>query len=419
MPWVSDLEGQSLGGNDLVKLVQLVRQALWGPEGNRPEIRVEGTDENGLLSIAIVSGDVAYRVHAPDVQALVALAGPRRQTPRELGPDRLPYVPRTGPTLEVREASLNHEPLSYVLAGPTAQEVDAIHGTRGRAFAGAAYTSRGPTRERQGTEYKAFNEDAVVLRARSRVGTDVEELIAVGAFDQAGGEGAVEDSHGAASAAAATSFDEAVARIEAGVDPAQALSEATQRAGDRVRALGVGAMTTFAGAVIMGRKTPSGVQAEAYIATVGDSRALLVSHDGTVKERTKLHNLGSAICSGQVTDVPKELALQFAGVLLRGVGGDDDSPEIYRWLLEPGDFLIVGTDGLGDARELEDHPVGVWHADRCADDMGKLMAHVSSPGHAVAVLAGYALDQMADQHGKPDNLGISVAQVLRPAAAAR
>jgi hypothetical protein len=82
---VPDTEGEPLGGEDLVKLVQLVRRALWG-EGERPEIRVEGVDASGLMSISIISPEVVYRIKAPDLSALVALAGPRQQPPRE--PDR-------------------------------------------------------------------------------------------------------------------------------------------------------------------------------------------------------------------------------------------------------------------------------------------------------------------------------------------
>ena len=72
------------------------------------------------------------------------------------------------------------------------------------------------------------------------------------------------------------------ARIEDGADPNDALARACQKAGDDVRALGVGAMTTFAGAVFIARKQGDGTVSEAYIATQGDSRALLMTRDGKI-----------------------------------------------------------------------------------------------------------------------------------------
>jgi serine/threonine protein phosphatase PrpC len=413
MPPVPETEGEPLGGEDLVKLVQLVRRALWG-EGDRPEIRVEGVDASGLMSISIVSPEVVYRIKAPDLSALVALAGPRQQPPRALTPEKLPYVPRTAPAVPTKDVTVGIGPSSVVLAGGDAQEVNAIHAVKGAHFRAAVHTTRGPTVERQNMEYKPFNEDAVVMRHRAEGGAEAPEILAVGAFDQAGGEGAVEGAHGAASDAAARSFDEAVARIEAGADPEQTLIEAALQAGERVRALGVGAMTTFAAAVLIARRRTDAIHLEAHIATVGDTRILLVDVNGNVKERTRLHNLGASITAGTVTDVPREMALQFAGVLTRGVGGDDDAPDVCKWSLAPGDRLVVATDGLGDARELEQMPPGVWHADQCAEDQARVVSKASSPAEAVRSLVGYALDQMADHYGKPDNIAVAVAEAPGP-----
>ena len=407
---MEDQTGQPVGAADLVKLVHLVRQALWG-EGERPEIRVEGVDADGLMQIAIIGPDVTYRVRAPDVSALAALAGPRQQPSRELGRDKLPYAPRTAPALGEREVPVNGEPAFAVLGGAEAQEVSTIHVYRGRTFAAACFTTRGPTQKGQGMEYKPFNEDAVVIGGHAPASGGIE-ICSVGAFDQAGGEGAVADAHGAASGAAARAFHAAVLQIHGGADPIETLRHATGKAGDAVRAFGVGAMTTFAGVVLVAKGEGDGRTREAFVATVGDSRAILFDRQGRVKQKTTLHNLGSAITSGVVKDIPVELALQFAGVLMRGVGGEDDAPDIAHWTVEPGDRIVVETDGLGDARELEAMPQGVWHADRCAEDQGRILAHVAGAAEAVKVLVGYALDQMADQYGKPDNIGVAVADVL-------
>jgi hypothetical protein len=45
-------------------------------------------------------------------------------------------------------------------------------------------------------------------------------------------------------------------------------------------------------------------------------------------------------------------------------------------------------------------------------DQGRVVAKASSAAEAVRSLVGYALDQMADHYGKPDNIGVVVVDVL-------
>jgi serine/threonine protein phosphatase PrpC len=300
-----------------------------------------------------------------------------------------------------------------VHAGPTAQAVEGISALQGHAFAAAAYTCRGPTQEAQGIEYKPINEDAVVLRARrGDVSAGRPEIVAVGAFDQAGGEGSVAENSGAASAAAAQAFDEAIGVVETGNDAAKALRTAITRASEAVHALGVGAMTTFAAAVLVGQPEGGKWKCRAYVAVVGDSRVLLVGASGEVRERSKLHNLGALIAAGEVADASPKMALRFANALSRSVGAENDDPDVYEWELQPGDKIVVETDGVGDAHEFEQLAEGTWHADICADQQGRLLAHAPTAADGVATLVGYSLDQMADGYGKPDNIGVGIIEIL-------
>ena len=169
-------------------------------------------------------------------------------------------------------------------------------------------------------------------------------------------------------------------------------------------------MSTAAGAVVISR--PGSPTCEAHIVTLGDSRILLVDKEGHLKKMTVLHNLGARISAGLEPEAPPEVALNYANALTRGIGSPEETPDQGMWTLEPGDRLVAATDGLGDARENEDMPPGVWHADRCAEDQARLVHASDSVGVAVASLVAYALDQMADFRGKPDNIGVAVLEVL-------
>ncbi|MBA2320196.1 MAG: SpoIIE family protein phosphatase, partial [Deltaproteobacteria bacterium] len=109
------------------------------------------------------------------------------------------------------------------------------------------------------------------------------------------------------------------------------------------------------------------------------------------------------------------MAIQFASGLSRGLGGDDASPDLDVWELEPGDRVVAGSDGLGDAREGEEMPTGTWHADRCAVHVAKILGGTHEVAQSVETLVGYALDQAASGHGKPDNIAVVVLAVA-PAA---
>jgi len=402
------------------RLAELVRQALSAPQlkegepdDGLPRLFLAGQDDKGLMIVILKHGQDMYEMRVPSLSALATLAGPALKPAREREALALPYQPRTWKSPEPADLGLDGEPRSAVHAGPTAQEVNGISALKGHAFAAASYTCRGPTQEAQGIEYKPINEDAVVLHARrGDVSAGRPEIVAVGAFDQAGGEGSVAENSGAASAAAARAFDETMRLVEGGGNAAEALRMAITRASKAVHALGVGAMTTFAAAVLVGQPEGEKWKCRAHVAVVGDSRVLLVGPSGEVRERTKLHNLGALIAAGEVADASPKMALRFANALSRSVGADNDDPDVFEWELQPGDRIVVETDGIGDAHEFEQLPDGTWHADICADQQGRILAHAPTPTEGVAMLVGYALDQMADGYGKPDNIGVVVAQVL-------
>ncbi len=406
---------------DLEHILQILRRALYRdpdapPVPGEPEERVfvRGQDESGLLLVSVQSGDITYQLKVPDVQSLVSLVGPPQKPARPDEALKLPYAARTSQPLPIQEHPAVDAPVAVLHGGEAAQQMTAIAVARGESTRGAAYTCRGPTLQAQKIEYKAFNEDAVGLRLRKGDRANGKpEICAAGAFDMAGGEGSVEGMAGAASDVASRSFDEAIQALENGADPEQALRDGVGRASEAVRALGVGAVSTFTAAAIITRYKDGAVASRtAYIASVGDSRALLVEKSGKLKEKSRLHNLGASIAAGEVPDAPPSVAHQFASALSRGLGTENDVPDLYVWQLQPGDRLLLETDGLGDAREFEQMPPGVWHADRCADDQARILGHVQSAPDSVAALVAYALDQMADRYGKPDNIGVAVLEVL-------
>lgn len=404
-------------------LIRLLREALYAPpsaspdsESSRVKVLCRQDEATGNYQVLVQSPEATFELVVPHPSVLVNLAGPRTLPLRPLDALALPYAPRTAPALAVEQLEVTDgQGVSRVLAGESAQSVSAIASARGRYLSGAAYACRGPTIEAQGMEYKPINEDAVTLRLwRSDSGTGAREILGIGAFDQAGGEGSVEGAVGAASEVAARVFEETVKRIEAGADVEASLREAVTQASAGVRSFEAGALTTFAAAVVVAEAGPTGLSVRAHVVTVGDSRVLLFSRDGKLKEATLLHNMGALASSGGAPGVPPAHALRLANVVFRCVGGDSDTPDLYTWELQPGDRLVVQTDGVGDAHEFEEQPDGRWHAERCAEAQAHVSGAIEHPVEAVRTLVGYALDQMADRYGKPDNIALGVVDFLVP-----
>jgi serine/threonine protein phosphatase PrpC len=376
--------------------LRALRRAVWS-EGREGRAWVAGKEPDGQLLVQIEADGTAWSMKVPDMRILEGLIGPQLQPTRD--EIDLPYRVKTLPALD----RITHDASAAVLlGGATAQDRTAVESASAGRLAVAAYTCRGPTRANQGIEYKSFNEDALTFRLGRRA--DGATVAVIGAFDQAGGEGRIEESPGAASEAAARAVYDAFPRLLAGEEPRAVLEAASTAADDAVRDLGVGAVCTFAVAVVI----DDGTRARAVTAIVGDSRILRVSRDGRLAAATPLHNLGAQVSAGLAPGVHPAMAIQFASGLSRGLGGDDASPDLEEWDLEPGDRLVAGTDGLGDAREGEEMPTGTWHADRCAEHVAKILGASHEVASTAETLVGYALDQTAEGYGKPDNIAVVV-----------
>ena len=381
--------------------VVALRHAVWS-DGKDARAFVAGQDPSGLLIVRIETKSAEFTLKVPDISMLQALIGPQCAPPRDAIP--LPYTSRTFVTPRITVHPVAHSAV-VLLAGPKAQNNDAIEALRLERLSVAGFTCRGPTLAAQGLEYKAYNEDSLVLRA-SIVSGD-RQAVAIGAFDQAGGEGSKDGEPGSGSEAAAKAFAAAIHEIEEGHDPEDVLRDAATLGDAAVRRLGVGAVTTLAVAVVVADKNG----ATAYVLNCGDSRVIHAAADGTMRHATVLHNMGFRVSRGEHVEIPRALALHFAAGRTRGLGAEDYTPDYYEWKLAPGDRLIVATDGIGDCHELEEMPIGEWHAEQCAEQISRIAASAPSDTDAVASLAGYALDQASDRRGKPDNIAVGVITV--------
>ncbi len=389
------------------RIMRAIKGAITGKHepGEEPaEVSVLGVDDDGMTVLRVELEGNLYQVKVPDLRALVQSMGPMHKPTRE-GPLLVPYVPKTLGELPAKLERLETDGVKrLVWSGDSAQLSRPLEGFLLPWGGAVAFTSRGPTAEKQGMEYKPINEDGVLVIARRHGG---EGDFLLGAFDMAGGEGHVENQSGAASHAAATTIDALSEKIFAAQDVEAALYEAVEKSATAVKALEVGAVCTLTLALVR----QEGDKRLAHVAVCGDSRVLHVGKDGTLKAKTILHNLGSMVAAGQVETAPRSAAPRYASVLARGLGGNDEEPDFYDWELAPGDWLVLETDGIGDAREFEATEEGTWHADGCATDQAAVLHHAKDAEDGARLLLAYALDQMASGYGKPDNVGLVVLKV--------
>ncbi|MBA2319607.1 MAG: hypothetical protein H0V89_00515, partial [Deltaproteobacteria bacterium] len=224
--------------------LRALRRAVWS-EGREGRAWVAGKEPDGQLLVQIECEGAAWSMKVPDMRVLEGLIGPQLRPIRE--ELDVPYVVRTLPALGLEDHPGDR--VGVLRGGPEAQQRVAVDRASAGPLSVAGYTCRGPTRANQGIEYKSFNEDALMFRVGIR--KDGATVVILGAFDQAGGEGRVEESPGAASEAAARAVDAVVGRILDGEDPRIVLTAAVSAADDAVRDLGVGAVCTLAVAAVI------------------------------------------------------------------------------------------------------------------------------------------------------------------------
>jgi serine/threonine protein phosphatase PrpC len=229
----------------------------------------------------------------------------------------------------------------------------------------------------KGHNYKDWNEDAGCAFV------DSWGRIYVGAFDQAGGEGNDPKAHGAASKIAGEAFFEqmrGVAQNHGSIaDGEAALRNAIQTAHQRVIGRGKGEVTTFVGAMIDGR--------EAVILNLGDSGAMHFDAAGGFKTKTQDQGIGNII---------------FDGIGYTHRDGRLPQPDTYRWPVRQGEYIVLGSDGLLDAKLTE-------------QEIGWIIARAGSAEAATRALKEEVVKRMKTGDGKRDNLTISVVRVGSPA----
>ena len=121
---------------------------------------------------------------------------------------------------------------------------------------------------------------------------------------------------------------------------------------------------------------------EMYIAGVGDSRAYLVRR-GHIEQLTVDHSLAQALVEAKTISAEEARGHKFKNVLWKYLGTKEvgEGPEVKVMLVQPGDRILLCTDGLTgfvpDDRILE---CIQEHTDmqKCADALGQLALDLGS-----------------------------------------
>lgn len=139
--------------------------------------------------------------------------------------------------------------------------------------------------------------------------------------------------------------------------------------------------TTLVGAVV--------VQNKARVANLGDSRAYVLV-GGTLKQLTQDDSwVAQAIASGDLTEEQARLH-PWRNVVTKGLGVQDGgAPTYYEATLEPGDALLLCTDGL--FKMLRD------------EEIGRILVAAEDAENAAA-----ALVEAANAAGGLDNIGVAL-----------
>ena len=229
-------------------------------------------------------------------------------------------------------------------------------------FEGAVYSSRG-------RGYARYNEDGAGLY------TDRNGALYASVFDQAGGLGG--SVRGAASELAARAafdaFRELAMGPAAGPERDEAgLRRAIDTSHQALLTRGEGEVTT---AVLLVAR-----EKRAIIVNSGDSAAMHFNAAGQLRAITEKHEVQSPAGIGCLVHAV-------------GLAPEGPAPDCYRWTLETGDWVLMGSDGLLDA--------GLSF-----EAIGAILAGASNPENAVNTLARQVLRRMTVLQAKPDNLTV-------------
>ncbi|GAB4112195.1 MAG: protein phosphatase 2C domain-containing protein [Roseiflexaceae bacterium] len=169
-----------------------------------------------------------------------------------------------------------------------------------------------------------------------------------------------------------------------GDDRADALDRAFDRANLSIHAEGRGSMGTTGVAALVYRDV-------LYVANVGDSRAYLI-RGGAIHQITRDHSLVSdQIAAGLIT-AEQARTLNYRNVITRALGYQPDvAIDMFRWPLQPGDRIVLSSDGLHGLVEDEE-----------------IRQHVSDQPIEAAVDALIAL---ANERGGTDNITLIIVVV--------
>jgi serine/threonine protein phosphatase PrpC len=234
-------------------------------------------------------------------------------------------------------------------------------------FDTAMYSSRG-------RGYARYNEDAATLFA------DEKGRIYTSVFDQAGGLGG--RVRGAASEIAALRVFEAYRAIatanDGALDPAVAITDAMIKAHEQLLHRGEGEVTTAVAAFA----SPGAI----VLVNSGDSGALHFDRQGKPRAMTTMHEHDSPLAIGCLTHA-------------LGLIPESPAPDVYRWTLEQGDWILLCTDGLLDA--------GL-----SGEEIGGYLASADSAEQAVNRICTRILRLMTTMRAKPDNLTVVAVHAL-------
>ena len=237
-------------------------------------------------------------------------------------------------------------------------------------FQGAIYSSRG-------RGYARYNEDAGAMFR------DGQGRVYAVALDQAGGLGG--RVRGRASALAAEcilrGFQNLARHVPATetdeLDPIDEMLGAFLAAHKLLLDRKEGEVTTAVAAYL----EPKSV----YLVNSGDSGAVLFDRDGQMRTRSEMHEYPP----------PDHACLKHAV----GLEPEGCEPTPYAWELNPGDWLVMGSDGLLDSGMVESR------------EFGEILVESANAIDAVNKVCTLILRRMGTLRAKPDNLTMVLLQV--------